>query len=135
MDSFRGSIPPNFISFRLENQTTEVANAPAYPSAIASTVSPPTEMGLQAQDPSTPQQASRSQADDVTSTHSVDSDPDVTTYAECMVRQIESAQTLSQSQQGSTQIDRSGYRPKCPGGSFCTAYHREQEGKHPYNNR
>ena len=105
MDSVRGSIPPNFISFRLENQTIEVANAPANPSAIASPVSPPTEMGLQAQDPSTPQQTSRSQADDVTSTHSVDSDPDVTTYAECMVRQIEGAQTLSQSQQSPSQTE------------------------------
>ena len=45
-------------------------------------------MGLQVHDPGTPQQASRNQADDVTSTHSVDSDPDVT-YAECMVRQLE----------------------------------------------
>ena len=40
MDSFRGSIPPNFISFRLENQTTEVVDVPAEPTATTSAASP-----------------------------------------------------------------------------------------------
>ena len=105
MDFFQGSIPPNFISFHLKNQTTEVANTPADPSAIASTVSPPTDMGPQVQDPSTSQETTRNRADDVISTHSADSDPDVTTYAESMVRQLESAQTLSQLQEDATQAE------------------------------
>ena len=89
MDSFQGSIPPNFISFRLENQTTEVVSTPADPSANASTVNSPTDMGSQIQGPITPQDVPCRQAEDVASTHSADSDPDVATYAESMVRQLE----------------------------------------------
>ena len=55
MDSFRGSIPPNFISFCLENQTTEVANAPARPATTTSAANPPTEAGPQIQNPSVSQ--------------------------------------------------------------------------------
>ena len=83
---FRGSIPPNFISFRLEKQTTEVVNTPDSHPADASTVDPPVSEEPQSQSLS----ALQSQAEDITSTHSVDSDPDVTTYAESMVHQLES---------------------------------------------
>ena len=58
MDSFRGSIPPNFISFYLENQTTEVANAPATPATTTSAANPPTEAGPQIQTPSVSQELS-----------------------------------------------------------------------------
>ena len=92
MDSFRGSIPPNFISFRLEKQTTEVVNTPDSHPADASTFDPPVSMRPQSQSLNAPQ----SHAEDITSTHSVDSDPDVTTYAESMVHQLESRHTLSQ---------------------------------------
>ena len=92
MDSSRISIPPNFISFRLEKQTTEVVNTPGSHPADASTVDPPVSKEPQSQRLS----ALQSQAEDITSTHSVDSDPDVTTYAESMVHQLESRHTLSQ---------------------------------------
>ena len=98
MDSFRGSIPPSFISFRLENQTTEVANAPADLPNNAPTVNPPTDQSGQVQNPASSQETLRSRADDVTSTHSAESDPDVTTYAENMVRQLEGAQELDRPQ-------------------------------------
>ena len=55
MDSFQGSIPPNFISFRLENQTTEIASTSANPSTTVPTVSLPTEMGSQIPHPDTSQ--------------------------------------------------------------------------------
>ena len=105
MDSFRGSIPPNFISFRLENQTTEVASTPAAPPINVPTVNPPTEQGRQVQDPTPSQETHRSRVDDVTSTHSADSDPDVTAYAENMVRQLEGAQVPDQPQGGAGQIE------------------------------
>ena len=95
MDSFRGSIPPNFISFCLENQTTEVVNAPAKPAATTSAASPPTETGPQIQNPSVPQELSRSRADDITSTHSADSDPDVTSYAESMLQRMQQTQLIA----------------------------------------
>ena len=95
MDSFRGSIPPNFISFCLENQTTEVVNAPAEPTATTSAASPPTETGPQIQNPSVPQELSRSRADDITSTHSADSDPDVTSYAESMFHRMQQTQLIA----------------------------------------
>ena len=105
MDSFRGSIPPNFISFRLENQTTEVASTPADPPINVPTVNPPTEQGRQVQDPASSQKTLRSRADDVTSTHSADSDPDVTAYAKNMVRQLEGAQVTDQPQGRAGQIE------------------------------
>ena len=92
MDSFRGSIPPNVISFCLENQTTEVVNSIAEPTATTSAASPPTKIGPQIQNPSVPQELSRSQADDITSTHSADSDPEVTSYAESMFQRMQQAQ-------------------------------------------
>ena len=95
MDSFRGSIPPNFISFRLENQTTEVVDVPAEPTATTSAASPPTETDPQIQNPGVSQELSRSRAEDVTSTHSADSDPDVTSYAESMVQQMQQAQLIT----------------------------------------
>ena len=104
MDSFRGSIPPNFISFRLENQTTEVVSSPADLPNNVPTVNPPTEQGRQVQNPVSSQETLRSRADDVTSTHSADSDPDVTAYAENMVRQLEGAQVLDRPQGGAGQI-------------------------------
>ena len=105
MDSFRGSIPPNFISFRLENQTTEVASTPADPPINVPTVNPPTEQGRQVQDSTPFQETPRSRADDVTSTRSADSDPDVNAYAENMVRQLEGAQVPDQPQGGAGQIE------------------------------
>ena len=105
MDSFRGSIPPNFISFRLENQTTEVASTPADPPNNVPTVNPPTEQGRQVQNPAPSQETLRSRADDVTSTHSADSDPDVTAYAENMVRQLEGAQVPDRPEGGAGQIE------------------------------
>ena len=105
MDSFRGSIPPNFISFRLENQTTEVANAPADLPNNAPTVNPPTEQSGQVQNPDLSQRMLRGHADDVTSTHSAESDPDVTTYAENMVRQLEGAQELDRPQGEAKQME------------------------------
>ena len=95
MDSFRGSIPPNFISFRLENQTTEVVDVPAEPTATTSAASPPIETDPQIQSPGVSQELSRSRAEDVTSTHSADSDPDVTSYAESMVQQMQQAQLIT----------------------------------------
>ena len=95
MDSFRGSIPPNFISFRLENQTTEVVDVPAEPTATTSAASPPIETDPQIQNPDVSQELSRSRAEDVTSTHSADSDPDVTSYAESMVQQMQQAQLIT----------------------------------------
>ena len=95
MDSFRGSITPNFISFCSENQTTEVVNAPAEPTATTSAASPPTETGPQIQNPSVPQELSRSRADDITSTHSADSDPDVTSYAESTFHRIQQTQLIA----------------------------------------
>ena len=95
MDSFRGSIPPNFISFRLENQTTEVVDVPAEPTATTSAASPPTETGLRIQNPGVSQELSLSRAEDVTSTHSADSDPDVTLYAESMVQRMQQAQLIT----------------------------------------
>ena len=95
MDSFRGSIPPNFISFRLENQTTEVVDAPAEPTATTSAISPPIETDPQIQSPGVSQELSRNRAEDVTSTHSADSDPDVTSYAESMVQQMQQAQLIT----------------------------------------
>ena len=95
MDSFRGSIPPNFISFRLENQTTEVVDVPAEPTATTSAASPPTETGPQIQNPGVSQELSLSRAEDVTSTHSADSDPDVTLYAESMVQRMQQAQLIT----------------------------------------
>ena len=95
MDSFRGSIPPNFISFRLENQTTEVVDVPAEPTATTSAASPPIETDPQFQSPGVFQELSRSRAEDVTSTHSADSDPDVTSYAESMVQQMQQAQLIT----------------------------------------
>ena len=41
------------------------------------------------------QELSRSRAEDVTSTHSADSDPDVTSYAESMVQQMQQAQLIT----------------------------------------
>ena len=95
MDSFRGSIPPNFISFRLENQTTEVVDVPAEPTATTSAASPPIETDPQIQSPGVSQELSRSRAEDVTSTRSADSDPDVTSYAESMVQQMQQAQLIT----------------------------------------
>ena len=95
MDSFRGSIPPNFISFRLENQTTEVVDVPAEPTATTSAASPPIETDPQIQSPGVSQELSRSREEDVTSTHSADSDPDVTSYAESMVQQMQQAQLIT----------------------------------------
>ena len=95
MDSFRGSIPPNVISFCLENQLTEVVNAPAKPAATTSAASPPTETGQQVQNPSVPQELSRSRADDITSTHSAYSDPDVTSYAESMLQRMQQTQLIA----------------------------------------
>ena len=95
MDSFRGSIPPNFISFRLENQTTEVVDVPAEPTATTSAASPPIETDPHIQSPGVSQELSRSRAEDVTSTHSADSDPDVTSYAESMVQQMQQAQLIT----------------------------------------
>ena len=96
MDSFRGSIPPNFISFPLENQTTEVVDVPAEPTTTTtSAASPPTETDPQIQNPGVSQELSRSRAEDVTSTHSADSDPDVTSYAESMVQQMQQAQLIT----------------------------------------
>ena len=92
MDSFRGTIPPNFISFRLENQTTEVANTPANPSNSVSTAVPSSEQSGQVQQPTTSQETPRRRTDDAASSHSADSDPDVTAYAENMVRQLEGEQ-------------------------------------------
>ena len=94
MDSFRGIIPPNFISFYLENQTTEVANAPARPATTTSAANPPTEAGPQIQNPSVSQELSRSRTDDITSTHSADSDPDVTSYAESMLQRMQQTQRI-----------------------------------------
>ena len=114
MDSFRGSIPPNFISFRLENQTTEIASTSANPSTTVPTVSLPTEMGSQIPHPDTSQttlsiqpdnKENESRPDEVTSIHSADSDLDVTVYAESMVRQLESSQTPDRTQQEDTQLD------------------------------
>ena len=105
MDSFRGSIPPNFISFRLENQTTEVASTPADLPNNVPTVNPPTEQGRQVQNPVSSQETLRSRADDITSTHSADSDPGVTAYAEKMVRQLEGAQVPDRPQGGAGQIE------------------------------
>ena len=114
MDSFRGSIPPNFISFRLEHQTTEIASTSANPSTIVPTVSLPTEMGSQIPHPDTSQttlsiqpdeRKNESRPDEVTSIHSADSDLDVTIYAENMVRQLESSQTSDRTQQEATQLD------------------------------
>ena len=95
MDSFRGSIPPNFISFSLENQTTEVVDVPAEPTATTSAASPPIETDPQIQSPGVSQELSRSRSEDVTSTHSADSDPDVTSYAETMVQQMQQAQLIT----------------------------------------
>ena len=95
MDSFRGCIPPNLISFRLENQTTEVVDVPAEPTATTSAASPPIETDPQIQNPGVSQELSRSRAEDVTSTHSADSDPDVTSYAESMVQQMQQAQLIT----------------------------------------
>ena len=100
MDSFRGSIPPNFISFRLENQTTEVVDVPAKPTATTSAASPPIETDPQIQRPGESQELSRSRAEDVTSTHSADSDPDVTSYAESMVQQMQQAQLITTQEDG-----------------------------------
>ena len=100
MDSFRGSIPPNFISFRLENQTTEVVDVPAEPTATTSAASPPIETDPQIQRPGESQELSRSRAEDVTSTHSADSDPDVTSYAESMVQQMQQAQLITAQEDG-----------------------------------
>ena len=114
MDSFQGSIPPNFISFRLENQTTEIASTSANPSTTVPTVSLPTEMGSQIPHPDTSQtmlsiqpdeKGNESRPDEVTSIHSADSDLDVTIYAESMVRQLESSQTPDRTQQEATQLD------------------------------
>ena len=118
MDSFRGSVPLNFISFRLENQTTEDAKIPANTSAIAPLTDSPTNVEPQIQDPITTEETTHHRVEDVTSTHSADSDPDVTAYAESMVRQLESAQTPSQSQEDVTHteptVDES---PRVPGDS------------------
>ena len=94
MDSFRGSIPPNFISFYLENQTTEVADVPVRPATTTSAANPPTEAGPQIQNPSVSQELSRSRTDDITSTHSADSDPDVTSYAESMLQRMQQTQRI-----------------------------------------
>ena len=113
MDSFRGSIPPNFISFRLENQTTEIASTSANPSTTVPIVSPPTEMGSQIPHPDTFQttpsihpdrKKNESRPDEATSIHSTDSDLDVTIYAVNMVRQLESSQTSDRTQQEATQL-------------------------------
>ena len=96
MDSFRGSIPPNFISFRLENQTTEVVDAPAEPTTTTtSAASLPTETGPRIQNPGVSQEQSLSRSEDITSTHSADSDPDVTLYAESMVQRMQQAQLIT----------------------------------------
>ena len=105
MDSFQGSIPLSFISFRLENQTTEDVKTPANTSAIAPLTDSPTNVEPQIQDPITTQETAHHRLEDVTSIHSADSDPDVTAYAESMVRQLESAQTLSQSQEDVTHTE------------------------------
>ena len=103
MDSFRGSIPPNFISFRLENQTTEVVNTPANPSDSVSTSNPLSEQTEQVQHPATSQESHGQRIDEATSSHNADSDPDVTTYADNMVRQLEGAQTSSLPQEETEQ--------------------------------
>ena len=95
MDSFQGSIPPNFISFRLENQTTEAVDAPAEPTTTTSAASLPTETGPRNQDPGVSQELSLSRSEDITSTHSADSDPDVTLYAESMVQRMQQAQLIT----------------------------------------
>ena len=95
MDSFRGSIPPNFISFRLENQTTEIVDVPAEPTVTTSAASPPTETGPRIQNPGVSQELSLSRSEDVTSTHSADSDPDVTLCAESMVQRMQQAQLIT----------------------------------------
>ena len=75
-------------------------------------------MKPQIQDPITTQETTHHRVEDVTSTHSADSDPDVTAYAESMVRQLESAQTLSQSQEDVTHAEPTvGEAPRVSGDS------------------
>ena len=52
-----------------------------------------------------PQESSRNRADDITSTYSADSDPDVTSYADSMVRQMEGVENPRQPQLGSPQLE------------------------------
>ena len=78
MDSYRGSSPPSFISFHLENQIPENDAATNPPVA-----SPPVSANTTIIDPQTI-------ADILTSTRSADSEQDINAYAETKIQSIKS---------------------------------------------
>ena len=91
MDTFQGSIPLNFISFRLDNQASEIENA-SNPSGLPQTIS---------NEGTVPSVASIARS--VNSPQSVESEVDVNAYAETKVQEKEVEQ--SQVQQRSPTSD------------------------------
>ena len=81
MDFYQGSIPPNFISFCLENQTSDETQVPANPS-----LDNPVETVVSAPHTSVLTQSQETKG-------STDSEVDVTTFADEMVDMMEKAQT------------------------------------------
>ena len=81
MDFYQGSIPPNFISFCLENQTSDETQVPANLS-----LDNPVETVVSAPHTSVLTQSQETKG-------STDSEVDVTTFADEMVDMMEKAQT------------------------------------------
>ena len=100
MDFFQGSTPHDFIPFCLEKQTTGEITTPANSSvevpveALLSSAEPQSQFTQDVSAPRAPH--SQQLVEDVVSSHSVDSDLDVTAYAESVVQRIESTQPFAQ---------------------------------------
>ena len=93
MDTFQGSIPLNFISFRLDNQTSEIENVPN-PSGLPQTIS---------NEGTVPSVADIAKS--AISPQSVESEVDVNAYAEAKVQEMEVEQSQMQQRSPSSGLN------------------------------